>query len=123
MGLEMRLRACADPQGFQHGALEEVVGGLAHDGDRGNLGHEGGRPEKRGEHRLGAGRQFGGNHDRNKRPGDISTDNQNHACGKTPADIGRWTVFKSPGINFRLMPWSLPGSKEAFAFHIEEGES
>src|SRR3954469_421067 len=31
-------------------------------------------------------------------------------------------VFKSPGVNLRLMPCSLPGSKDAFASHIEEGK-
>jgi hypothetical protein len=32
-------------------------------------------------------------------------------------------VFKSPGVNLRLTPCSLPGGKEAFVSHIEEGES
>ena len=49
-----KLRACAGTQGFQHGALEEVVGGLAHYGDRGNLGHEGRGSQKGRKHRFGA---------------------------------------------------------------------
>src|SRR6478672_9147590 len=71
-----RLRACAHPERLQDATLEEVIGWPAHERDSSNLGQERCCSQESRERRLGDGVQFGGNRDRNKRPGSVSAADQ-----------------------------------------------
>src|SRR6478735_7376137 len=80
-----RLRACADPERLQDATLEEVIGWPAHERDSSNLGQERCCSQESRERRLGDWVQFGGNRDRNKRPGRVSAADQCYPDCKTPA--------------------------------------